>query len=62
MLSESNDTWLLKLRDAVKITEVLLTESIGCELEMVAEIMTKNIHVLCLESVDLPDWGNTIRR
>ncbi len=56
MLSESNDTWLLKLHDAVKITEVLLTESIGCELEMVAEIMTESIHVLRLESVDLPDW------
>ncbi len=57
VLSQSNDTWLLKLRDAVKTTDVLLTESIGCELEMVAEIMTESMYALMLESEDLIDWG-----
>ncbi len=55
--SQSNDTWLLKLRDSAKTTEVLLTETIGCELEMVAEIMTESIYTLMPESEDLLDWG-----
>jgi hypothetical protein len=45
----------LKLRDAVKTVEVLLTESIGCGLEEVAEVMMESINTLVLESEDLPD-------
>jgi hypothetical protein len=32
VFSQTNDTWLLKLRDVDKLTEVLLTESVGCAL------------------------------
>jgi hypothetical protein len=33
-----------------------LTESIGCGLEEVAEVMMESINTLVLESEDLPDW------
>jgi hypothetical protein len=56
VLSQTNDTWLLKLRGESKMTEVLITESIGCDFEEIATIMSESIEALMLESEYLPDW------
>ncbi len=58
VLSQTNDTWLLKLRDESKVTEVLVTESIGCDFEEIATIMSESIEALTLESEYLPDWDD----
>jgi hypothetical protein len=55
VLSQTNDKWLLKLRDADKLTEVLLTESLGCGSDEITEIMAESIDTLILESEHLPD-------
>ena len=56
VLSQTNDTWLLKLRDGSKTTEVLITESIGCDFKEIDTIMSESIEALMLESEYLPDW------
>jgi hypothetical protein len=55
VLSQANDTWLLKLRDVEKSTEVLLTKSVGCGTEEVTVIIAESINGLILESEHLPD-------
>jgi hypothetical protein len=56
VLSQTNDTWLLKLRSVDKLMEVLLTESVGCDSDEITELMAENIETLILESEHLPDW------
>ncbi len=56
MLSQTNDTWLLKLRDVDKLTEVLLTESVGCAPGEIKDTMAESINALIQESECLPDW------
>ncbi len=56
VLSQTNDTWLLKLRDVDKITEVLLTESVGCDSDEITDTMAESINALTQESEYLPDW------
>jgi len=58
VLSQTNDTWLLKLRGESKVTEVLLMESVGCDLEESATIMSESIETLMLEIENLPDWDD----
>ncbi len=57
ILSQTNDTWLLKLREGSKVTEVLVMESVGCGLEESAIIMSESIETLMLEIENLPDWN-----
>ncbi len=40
------------------MTEVLVMESVGCDHEEVAAIMSKSIETLMLEIEDLPDWDD----
>jgi hypothetical protein len=40
------------------MTEVLITESIGCDFEEIATIMSESIEALMLESEYLPDWDD----
>jgi hypothetical protein len=56
VLSQTNDTWLLKLRDVDKLTEVLLTESVGCSSDEITNMMSESINTLIQESKCLPDW------
>jgi hypothetical protein len=55
VLSQTNDTWLLKLRDVNKLAEVLITESVGCGFDEITEVMAESIETLILESEHLPD-------
>ncbi len=61
VLSQTNDTWLLKLRDVDKLTEVLLTESVGCNLEEITDLMAESINFLIQETECLPDWVQHIK-
>ena len=40
------------------MTEVLLMESVGCDLEESATIMSESIETLMLEIENLPDWDD----
>ncbi len=39
-----------------KLTEVLLTESVGCDPDEITDLMAESINALIQESVCLPDW------
>jgi hypothetical protein len=58
VLSQTNDTWLLKLREGSKMTEVLVMELVGCDLKEIATIMSDSIEALMIESEILPDWDD----
>jgi hypothetical protein len=58
VLSQTNDTWLLKLREGSKVTEVLLMESVGCDTKEITTIMSDSIEALISESEILPDWDD----
>jgi hypothetical protein len=56
--SQSNDTWLLKLRGDDKTTEELLTEPVGCGPEEITVVMVESINnalVVLFKSEELPD-------
>ncbi len=50
VLSQTNDTWLLKLREGSKVTEVLIMESVGCDTKEITTIMSESIEALISES------------
>ncbi len=56
VLSQTNDIWLLKLRDFDKLTEVLLMESVGCGSDEITDVMSESINASIQESECLPDW------
>ena len=56
VLSQTNDTWLMKIHGEEKMTEVLMSEALGCILGEVNVVMAQSLESLVLESVDLPDW------
>jgi hypothetical protein len=56
VLSQTNDTWLMRVQGESKTTEVLLSEAAGCTLNEVNAIMAQSLESLVLEAVDLPDW------
>lgn len=56
VLSQTNDTWLMKIHGEEKMTEVLMSEAVGCILGEVNAVMAQSLESLVLESVDLPDW------
>ena len=58
VLSQTNDTWLLKLREESKVTEVLVMESAGCDTKEIATIISESIETLISESDILPDWDD----
>ncbi len=62
VLSQTNDTWLVRVQGKSKTTEVLLSEAAGCTLDEVNEIMAQSLESLVLEAVDLPDWESHNRR
>jgi hypothetical protein len=58
VLSQTNDTWLMRVQGESKTTEVLLLEAAGCTLDEVNAIMAQSLESLVLEAVDLPDWDS----
>jgi hypothetical protein len=58
VLPQTNDTWLLKLREWSKVTEVLVMESVGCDLEESATRMSDSIEALMLEIENSSDWDD----
>ena len=56
VLSQTNDTWLMRVQGESKTAEVLLSEASGCTLDEVNEIMAQSLESLVLEAVNLPDW------
>jgi hypothetical protein len=54
VLSQTNDTWLLKLRD--ETNKVRLTGSVRYSLEEIVTTISKRIEALVLESEQLSEW------
>jgi hypothetical protein len=50
--------WLLRLRDETKVTEVLVTESVGCNFEEIATIMSVSIEALLVLESEYWDYHN----
>ena len=46
----------MKIHGEEKMTEVLMSEAVGCILGEVNAVMAQSLESLALESVDLPDW------
>jgi hypothetical protein len=56
VLSQTNDTWLMRVQGESKTMEVLLLEAAGCSLDDVYTIIAQSLESLALETIDLPDW------
>ncbi len=54
-LSQTNDTWLMRVQGENKITDVLLSEASGCSLDEAHDIIAQSLESLVPETVDLPD-------
>ncbi len=56
VLSQEEETWLIRVNDQPKLVEVLTAEQVGCDEDEATCIFESSLEELITQVTILPDW------